>query len=221
MSGSISGEEFLNRLAASGLLSRDDLVAAVDEIGGASVISNARTLARGLVDVGRLTSFQADAILDGRLSQLFIGNYAILSRLGAGAMGTVFKARHRRMNRLVAIKVFSGDTSGPSTLSRRFEREVETIARLSHPNIVMAHDAGECEGRLYLVMEYVDGHDLGAKSPRRGRSRRPMRRTVFFRPPAGWIVLMAMALFTATSSPRTCCAIPRAWSKWPISGWPN
>ena len=168
MSGTISGQEFLNRLNDSGLVAGVDLLAVLDAIGAERVSSNARKLARGLIDAGLLTGFQADALLEGRLSQLFIGNYVILSRLGAGAMGTVFKARHRRMNRVVAVKVFSGDSSGPTTLSHRFQREVETIARLSHPNIVMAHDAGDCEGRLYLVMEYVDGHDLGVEVARAG-----------------------------------------------------
>ncbi len=64
------------------------------------------------------------------------------------------------MNRIVALKILSRGTAGQSALAARFEREVETIAKLSHPNIVMAHDAGEAENGLYLVMEYVDGRDL-------------------------------------------------------------
>jgi len=162
MSETISREEFVKRLSESGLLSGDDLRAALDAIGDVADVADARALASGLIATGRLTSFQADAILDGRLRQLFIGNYTILSRLGSGGMGTVFKARHRRMNRVVALKVLSRDSSGQSDHTRRFEREVETIAQLSHPNIVMAYDAGEAEDGLYLVMEYVDGRDLGS-----------------------------------------------------------
>ena len=160
MSQTISREEFVNRLSGSGLLSGDDLRTALAGIGDVAGVADARALARGLIETGRLTSFQADAILDGRLPQLFIGNYTILSRLGAGGMGTVFKARHRSMKRVVALKILSRDTTAPSDHALRFQREVETIAQLSHPNIVMAFDAGEAENGLYLVMEYVDGRDL-------------------------------------------------------------
>jgi serine/threonine protein kinase len=162
MSETISREEFVKRVSESGLLSGVDLRASLDRLAGVAGVSNASELARSLVDAGRLTSFQADAILDGRLQQLFIDNYTILSRLGAGGMGTVFKARHRRMNRVVALKILSRDTSGDCALTQRFQREVETIGQLSHPNIVMAYDAGEVENGLYLVMEYVDGQDLAA-----------------------------------------------------------
>jgi len=168
MSDTISREEFVKRISESGLLSVDDLRAALDGIGDAAGVGDARTLASGLIEAGRLTSFQADAILDGRWPQLFIGNYTIQSRIGAGGMGTVFKARHRRMNRVVALKVLSRDSSGQSDHTRRFEREVETIAQLSHPNIVMAYDAGEAKDGLYLVMEYVDGRDLGSEVAQSG-----------------------------------------------------
>ena len=168
----------------------EQLLEALDEFGAASASGGSREFARVLVESGRLTLFQADALLEGRLSQLFIGNYVILSRLGSGAMGTVFKARHRRMNRLVALKVFSGDSVGTTTLARRFQREVETIARLSHPNIVMAHDAGECEGQLYLVMELLDGHDLGVEVARNGSALAGGRVELYpAGRPAGWLAL--------------------------------
>ncbi len=117
MSETLSGKEFVKRVSESGLLSGDDLRAMLTEIGDVAGIADARALASGLIETGRLTSFQADAILDGRLPQLLIGNYTILSRLGAGGMGTVFKARHRRMNRVVALKIFSREPSGQSDLS--------------------------------------------------------------------------------------------------------
>jgi serine/threonine protein kinase/DNA-binding NarL/FixJ family response regulator len=93
---------------------------------------------------------------------LLIGNYEILDRLGAGGMGTVFKARHRRMKRIVALKVLSRNLSSDKTFVQRFQREVETIARLSHPNIVMAYDADEDAVGHFLVMEYVNGADLAS-----------------------------------------------------------
>jgi serine/threonine-protein kinase len=164
----ISREEFVKRLSDSELLSRNDLQAVQGGIGDAAGMVDARALASSLIENCQLTSFQAEALLDGRLSQLFIGNYTILSRLGTGGMGTVYKARHRRMNRVVAIKMLWRDPSGHSDRPQRFQREVETIAQLSHPNIVIAHDAGESDAGLYLVMEYVDGCDLGSEVALRG-----------------------------------------------------
>jgi serine/threonine protein kinase len=83
-------------------------------------------------------------------------------------MGTVFRARHRRMNRLVALKVLSKDVVGTAALAQRFQREVETIARMSHPNIVMAHDADEGPAGPFLVMEFVNGRDLASDVQKQG-----------------------------------------------------
>jgi serine/threonine protein kinase len=162
MSQTISHEKFVNRLRESGLLTEFELRAALDGSRSAAGLPDARSLALRLVDTGRLTSFQADAILEGRATRLFIGQYTILNRLGAGGMGKVFKARHRSMKRIVALKMLSRDASESGDHTERFQREVEAIAQLSHPNIVMAYDAGEVENGLYLVMEYVDGRDLAS-----------------------------------------------------------
>jgi serine/threonine protein kinase len=64
-------------------------------------------VARRLTATGKLTAFQADAVREGRLGELRIGNYQVLDRLGAGGTGTVYKARHRCMKRVVALKVLS------------------------------------------------------------------------------------------------------------------
>jgi formylglycine-generating enzyme required for sulfatase activity/tRNA A-37 threonylcarbamoyl transferase component Bud32 len=89
-----------------------------------------------------------------------LSQYKLLEPIGAGGMGQVFKAEHRHMKRLVAVKFLAPELL-PSTAARaRFQREIETVARLTHPNIVTAHDAGEEEGRAFLVMEYVEGQNL-------------------------------------------------------------
>ena len=113
-----------------------------------------------LVDRGYLTAYQQAALLEGRADSLRIGNYDLLDRLGAGGMGTVFKARHRRMKRIVALKVLAASLSRDPLFVKRFQREVETLACLGHPNIVMAYDADEAEAGHFLVMEYVSGSDL-------------------------------------------------------------
>lgn len=117
-------------------------------------------LARALVDASLLTQFQMDAILAGKEAEIRIGNYDVLDRLGAGGMGTVFKARHRRMKRIVALKVLAANLSKDPAFVKRFQREVETIAQLNHPNIVMAFDADEADVGHFLVMEFVNGQDL-------------------------------------------------------------
>ncbi len=129
--------------------------------------------AQSLATQGWLTPFQARAVCDGRLGDLQIGNYDILDKLGSGGMGTVYKARHRRMKRIVAVKVLATCLGDNKSFVQRFQREVETAARLSHPNIVTAHDADVCEAGNYLVMEFIEGADLdrlvrlrGALSPR-------------------------------------------------------
>src|SRR6185369_1273125 len=89
-------------------------------------------------------------------------NYVILDKLGQGGMGVVLKAEHKRMKRLVALKVLSpAFTKTPEAL-RRFQREVEAAAKLRHPNIVAADDADAAGGVHFLVMEYVEGSDLSA-----------------------------------------------------------
>jgi len=89
-----------------------------------------------------------------------LGSYTILEIIGAGGAGIVFKAEHRRMKRIVAIKMLRPSAMERPEMVKRFHREVETMAKLAHPNIVVAHDADEIDGGHILVMEYVDGVDL-------------------------------------------------------------
>ncbi|MEL6896293.1 MAG: serine/threonine-protein kinase, partial [Planctomycetota bacterium] len=89
-----------------------------------------------------------------------IGKYRILGTLGSGGMGTVFHARHSSMQRDVALKMIRRDLASDANLRQRFHREVLAAARLDHPNIVTAYDAGEYEGHPYLVTQFIRGRDL-------------------------------------------------------------
>jgi serine/threonine protein kinase len=90
------------------------------------------------------------------LTGLQVGIYVVQARLGSGGMGTVYRALDTRLNRTVAIKVLSEDLADPAT-RRRFQLEAQTASSLNHPHILTVLDAGEIEGRQYLVTELVDG----------------------------------------------------------------
>jgi hypothetical protein len=89
-----------------------------------------------------------------------IGKYHVLGRIGRGGMGMILKAHDPVLDRPVALKVISNDIDVTDELRARFYREAQACARLSHPNIVTVHDMGEDEGRLFIVMELLEGEEL-------------------------------------------------------------
>jgi serine/threonine protein kinase len=153
-------EETIYRLAASGVMSADEIDGYLVGLPPEERSSGGELLLRALVRDSRLTKYQADCIRKGEVQGLVLGEYEILDEIGAGGMGKVFKARHRRMNRLVALKILPPKAVASEESVKRFHREIEAVARLEHANIVIAYDAGEASGVHYLVMQYVDGQDL-------------------------------------------------------------
>jgi eukaryotic-like serine/threonine-protein kinase len=123
-------------------------------------LPRARDLARELIQLDLLTPYQANQILTGKARALVVGPYRLLERLGEGGMGQVFKARHLRLHRVVALKILRPDRVGNPIAVQRFYREVEVTANLSHPNVVRAYDVGEVGGLHYFAMQYVPGKDL-------------------------------------------------------------
>ncbi|MFO0803202.1 MAG: protein kinase [Gemmataceae bacterium] len=154
----LSRDAFLDNLAACRVLNEDEVRDVVSQHPDADAL----TLAQAFLDAGSLTAYQIASICDGFGHDLRIGNYDVLDKLGAGGMGTVLKARHRRMKRIVALKLLLPKFCENESFVKRFQREVETIAKLGHPNIVMAYDADECDSGHFLVMEFVDGRDLAS-----------------------------------------------------------
>src|SRR6184192_1790443 len=88
-----------------------------------------------------------------------IGPYRIVSLIGQGGMGQVFRATDTKLNRPVAIK-FLSDRLADAAARRRFQREAQMASSLNHPHILTVYDAGEFEGRQYLVTEFIDGGTL-------------------------------------------------------------
>jgi WD40 repeat protein/serine/threonine protein kinase len=92
-----------------------------------------------------------------------VAGYELLEELGRGGMAVVYKARHRRLGRLVALKmVLAGARAGPQELAR-FRREAEAVARLQHPSIVQVYEVGEAQGCPFLALEFVDGISLAER----------------------------------------------------------
>jgi serine/threonine protein kinase len=118
------------------------------------------SLLQQLESDSRITPWQAEQISTGHGFELTMGNYILQNRIGEGGMGTVFKALHRRMRRVVALKMLKLQSKESESSIARFQREVQAAARLNHQNIIAAYDADECELGPFLVMEFVDGSDL-------------------------------------------------------------
>ena len=95
-----------------------------------------------------------------------LGPYEILSSVGAGGMGEVYRARDTRLDRIVAVKVLPTHLADKPDLRERFEREARTVAGLNHPHICVLHDIGQQDGADYLVMEYLEGETLADRLKR-------------------------------------------------------
>jgi serine/threonine protein kinase len=121
----------------------------------------AEELAREFTRLGFLTAFQARQLLQSRGADLVIGPFLLLELLGAGGMGQVFKARHRLMNRVVALKVMLPTLGEDADVVSRFRQEVRSVSRLTHPNVVTAFHAEHGPRGLLLAMEFCEGRDLG------------------------------------------------------------
>jgi eukaryotic-like serine/threonine-protein kinase len=103
------------------------------------------------------------------LGTILNGRYRLEARIGAGGMSTVYRALDETLERRVAIKLLNREVSSDSDELERFRREARAVAQLSHPHIVGVIDAGEDEGRPYIVFEYVEGETLKERIRRLGR----------------------------------------------------
>jgi len=161
----IALKQFVKHLEDSGILADDTLK---DFIPPNGAPKDAEDLASELVRQKKLTNFQAEEVSKGNGKSLVLGNYVLIEKIGAGGMGEVYKAEHRRMKRFVAIKLLPPAMTNDKAAIARFEREVTAAAKISHPNIVAAHDADCANGVHFLVMELVEGSDLSALVKKNG-----------------------------------------------------
>jgi serine/threonine protein kinase len=161
-------EGFVRSISDAGLMDAEDLRVFIKDLPESARPASAEEMAKALVRSNRLTKFQAQLVYQGRAKALVIGNYVIEDKLGEGGMGQVYRARHRRMDRSVALKVLPATATKSDDSVKRFRKEVKAAGRLLHPNIITAHDADEENGVYFLAMEYVDGEDLAQIVKRRG-----------------------------------------------------
>jgi WD40 repeat protein/Leucine-rich repeat (LRR) protein len=158
-------ETVVKQLADSGILAPGKLENFVPPKANPTSVEE---LVAELVKNHHLTPFQAAQVKAGKVRALILGNYTILEKIGAGGMGQVYKAQHRRMERVVALKTLPAATMKDPAAVARFEREVKAAAKLRHTNIVAADDADKANGIHFLVMEFVDGQDLSALVKKNG-----------------------------------------------------
>lgn len=153
---------FARRVVETGLMTEAELQSLREDLSEGRLPVTAGELAGLLQERNLVTDYQVAVLRGWTTEPLALGNYIVLDVIGSGGMGTVYKARHRRMDRNVALKVLSPDLMSSRAAIDRFQKEVRAAARLEHPNVVMAYDADEDDGVHFLVMQYVDGRDLGS-----------------------------------------------------------
>lgn len=103
---------------------------------------------------------QVDAVFRRVMQSRRLGDYELIEEVGQGGMGVVYRARQVFLNQIVAVKVLPQECLDKPEYVGRFRREMQSIGRLEHPNIVRAYNASEAEGVQFLVVEYVDGLNL-------------------------------------------------------------
>jgi serine/threonine protein kinase len=159
---------FIETLIQTNLVGESELRALSARLSPDAQPPDVQRLGAELIRLGKLTPYQAAAIRQGKTKGLLIGNYIVLDKIASGGMGLVLKARHRQIERIVALKLLPPSFSRDRAAVKRFRREAAAVAKFRHPNIVAAIDAGETHGLLFLVMEFVAGRDLSRTVKEKG-----------------------------------------------------
>lgn len=145
-------------LRQSRLLESSQLDEVLADLRGKS--SDARVFTQELLRRDLLTPYQANQLFAGGGKELVLGSYVILAKLGEGVMGQLYKAKHKHMNRLVALKVIRPELLARPDAVERFYQETMAAGQLCHANIVHAYDSGPKGNSHFFAMEYVEGVDL-------------------------------------------------------------
>jgi eukaryotic-like serine/threonine-protein kinase len=165
MATGITGRSFLAVVKRSGVVSEEVLQRAVEDLQKRNIpLDDPDALAGALIEVGVVTRWQAEKMLQGKHKGFFLGPYRLLDMLGKGGMGAVYLAEHTLMRRRCAIKVLPTRNIGSRSYLERFYREAQAVAAMDHKNIVRAYDVNQAQvgdaDVHFLAMEYVEGRDL-------------------------------------------------------------
>src|SRR5262245_19413045 len=158
----------LRRLLTAGVVPADDYDALPpDSRCSVDSAPDEEALLAALVAARLMTEFQTERVRTGRLHGLVLGNYRLLDKIGCGGMGVVYRAEHRQLRTLVAVKALQPTPEQNPRMLARFFQEARAVGKLKHPNIVSAIDAGEEPAQgpdypavPYFVMEFIPGVDL-------------------------------------------------------------
>ena len=155
-----TSSEFLQAIRSSAVLTEKQFEKVEANVAEGNYPPEPAELASRLVEDRVLTAFQARQILKGKSQGLVFGRYVILDFLGKGGMGKVYKAWHRMMGRVVALKILDPQRVANRQSLARFRREMQLVGRLDHPNVVRAFDADRVGEYHFIAMEYVAGQNL-------------------------------------------------------------
>lgn len=155
----VSASVLVDQLKRLGLLTREQVAQVNKAFHGRC--SDARKLAKAIVQRGWITVYQMNQLLSGKGAELAIGSYHVLDKLGQGGLSHVYKARHAEYDSVVALKVLRAEALESSEGRDQFLREMEAMAALDHPNIVQFCDVDQAGETFFFAMEFVDGTDLG------------------------------------------------------------
>lgn len=156
----LTREQFIASVRASGVLTDRQF----DRLTGALTVfqKSAREVAEFLVTGDWLTRFQAERLLHGKSEGFVLGPYVVQDYLFKSTTGRAYKARHRTMNRAVAVLVLKPELTATESVREAIRRQARSAARVAHPNVLTLLDVNTAGDRMYLVNEYVDGTDLAA-----------------------------------------------------------
>jgi hypothetical protein len=185
-------EQFVESLTQSGLMTAAEVDKFVERLPLEHRPTRPEALAKELYRQGKLTKFQAQAIYQGKTRGLVIGNYVVLDQLGKGGMGKVYKARHRRLDRVVAIKVLLSASARSKDAVKRFQREARAAARSSRYEgpkdltpqtevyAIACSPDGQCQGSpgVEAGLVYIVQTDDGQETLTPEEFRRKYRRTM-------------------------------------------
>lgn len=162
---------FIQLAIKKGFASASNLKVVLDAIKEKRQRGERATIVTEMIASGAMTEFQADFLIKKMATESdideievsqdsIISGYEILSNLGVGGMGTVYKARQVSMDRIVALKVLKEELSNNDRYVMRFLKEAKTAGQINHQHVVNVYDVGKSSGLFYIAMEYVDGDNL-------------------------------------------------------------